>query len=482
MFFSLIKIIGFFLLVSAIAFGTSELSNSSGFIRFSAFNFEFTMSPAMAFLVFIAILMGFWFLLKVLGFFNALISLLSGDETAVSRFFSKNRERKGFDALADGMIALASGEGRLAISKAARAEKLLKRPELTNIITAQAAEFLKDKKQAYEFYKKLLADDRTRFVGVIGIMRQKLSEGDTDLALKLAEKAFSLKPKHEKTQDFLLSLQAEKEDWSGARKTLNAKLKYGNLPRDVHRRRDAVLALSEAKSILTEGRTIEAQEAAIEANRLSPDLIPAATMAAQSYISKSKIKNALRVIKKAWEVRPHPDLASVFLEVTENYEDKDRIKSFKTLARTQMSHIETKMFLAELSISSGDFSNAKSFLDSIKIDSGLTSRYLTNKAAIAKGEGEEDQVVRGLLNDALEAPRGPQWVCDNCSQVHSNWMPVCKNCSSLDSLSWKESLAEDDLALSGTVISPLINPKTEDKGLSGINEESEHRSFESSSN
>ena len=61
-------------------------------------------------------------------------------------------------------------------------------------------------------------------------------------------------------------------------------------------------------------------------------------------------------------------------------------------------------------------------------------------------------------------------------------MPVCKNCSSLDSLSWKESLAEDDLALSGTVISPLTNPKTEDKGLSGINEESEHSSFERSSN
>ena len=481
MFFSLIKIIGFFLLVLIIALGASELSNSSGFIRLSAFNFEFTVSPLIAFLAFIVVLIGFWLLLKVLGFFNALISFLSGDETAVSRFFSKNRERKGFDALADGMVALASGEGSLAISKAARAEKLLKRPELTNLITAQAAEVLKDKKQAYEFYKKLLNDDRTRFVGVIGIMKQKLSEGDTDLALKLAEKAFSLKPKHEKTQDFLLSLQAEKEDWRGARKTLNAKLKYGNLPRDVHRRRDAVLAFSEAKSILTEGKTIEAQEAAIEANRLSPDLIPAAAMAARSYLSKSKIKNALRVIKKAWEVRPHPDLANVFLEVTESYEDKDRMKSFKTLARTQMNHKETKMFLAELSISSNDFSAAKSFLDSMEIDSGLSSRYLTNKAAIAKGEGAEDQVIRGLLNDALKAPRGPQWVCDNCSQVHSNWMPVCKNCSSLDSLSWKESLAEDNLTLSGTVISSLTNSENEDEESSRINEESKNSTFKGSS-
>jgi len=35
--------------------------------------------------------------------------------------------------------------------------------------------------------------------------------------------------------------------------------------------------------VIAEGKTIEAREAAIEANRLSPDLIPAAVMAAQSY-------------------------------------------------------------------------------------------------------------------------------------------------------------------------------------------------------
>tara|TARA_B100000686_G_C15900540_1_gene530027 strand:+ start:178 stop:495 length:318 start_codon:yes stop_codon:yes gene_type:complete len=103
--------------------------------------------------MFLFILIFFLILFKVLGFFNAVVSFVSGDETAVSRFFSKNRERKGFEALADGMVALASGEGRLAIAKAAKAEKLLKRPELTNLITAQAAEALKDKSKAYEFYK-----------------------------------------------------------------------------------------------------------------------------------------------------------------------------------------------------------------------------------------------------------------------------------------------------------------------------------------
>ncbi len=66
----------------------------------------------------------------------------------------------------------------------------------------------------------MLTDERTRFVGVRGIMKQKLAEGDTDTAMKLAEKAFAMKPKHEETQDILLRLQAEHEDWTGARKTL----------------------------------------------------------------------------------------------------------------------------------------------------------------------------------------------------------------------------------------------------------------------
>ena len=38
-------------------------------------------------------------------------------------------------------------------------------------------------------------------------MKKRLSEGDTDTALKLAEKAFSLKPKHEETQDVLIAFR-----------------------------------------------------------------------------------------------------------------------------------------------------------------------------------------------------------------------------------------------------------------------------------
>ncbi len=455
MIWSLVKILCFVALVVAATFGVSQLLETSGGVRISLLNTEFSLSPLMAVASLVALLLAFWLTLKLLGFLVAVFRFLNGDETAVSRYFDRNRERKGFEALADGLMALASGEGRTAMAKAARAEKYLNRPELTNLITAQAAEIAGDGRKAQEVYKQLLTDERTRFVGVRGIMKQKLAEGDTTTALKLAEKAFALKPRHEETQDVLLKLQAGAEDWSGARKTLGAKLKSGALPRDVHKRRDAVLALSEAKDILDEGKTIEAREAAIAANKLSPDLIPAATLAARSYIEQSKSRYATRVLKKAWAVQPHPDLAAAFAEIEPNESPEERIKRFRVLTQIAPDNPETKMLLAELNIAAEDFPAAKRALGDLA-ETAPTARSLAILAAIERGEGSDDSIVRGLLTKALTTSRGPQWICDNCQNIHSSWGPVCDNCGAFDTMAWKEAPKSEISMPSGADMLPLI--------------------------
>lgn len=465
MLWSLIKILVFVGVVIAVALGLGMLLETSGGVRISVANTEFTLSPLRAILALVGVLFLFWLTLKVLGLLIAVFRFLNGDETAVSRYFDRNRERKGFEALADGLMALASGEGRTAMSKAAKAEKYLKRPELTNLIAAQAAEVSGDTKKAQEVYKRLLTDERTRFVGVRGIMKQRLAEGDTDTALKLAEKAFALKPKHTETQDVLLKLQAGNEDWSGARKTLNAKLKYGALPRDVHRRRDAVLALSEARDVMVDGSTIEAREAAIEANRLSPDLIPAAVFAAQGYIEQDKPRYAVRVLKKAWDAQPHPDLAAAFASIAPDETPQARIKRFGQLTKSKPDHPETKMLLAELNIAAEDFPAARRAIGKLA-EQEPTARSVTIMAAIERGEGADDHVVRAWLAKALSVSRGPQWVCDNCQQIHASWTPVCSNCSSFDTLSWKEAPMAELTLPGGAEMLPLIVGAIEDKTTS----------------
>lgn len=462
MLWSLLKILFFVVLVAAAAMGAGMLMETGTGVRLAIGNIEFNMGPLHAVIFAAVLIFAVWALIKLAGLLVAVVKFLMGDETAISRYFSRNRERKGFKAIAESLTALASGEGREALSKAARAERYLNRPELTNLLMAQAAEMAGDRKKAQDVYKRLLQDDKTRFVGVRGIMKQRLAEGDTDTALKLAEKAHDLKPAHEEVQDILLQLQADHADWTGARKTLNSKLKTGVLPRDIHRRRDATLALSEACDILAEGKTVEAREAAIEAHRLSPDLIPAAAMAARSYIEQGKSRYATRILKKAWSVQPHPDLASAFADIKPDETPEARIKRFRALTTIAPNDPETRMLKAELRIAAEDFPAARQALGDLP-ETHPTARSLTLMAAIERGEGSDDSVVRGWLTKALTASRGPQWICDNCGTVHAQWAPVCQNCSGFDTLSWKEATTGEISMPRSTEMLPLIVGAIEDK-------------------
>jgi len=458
MIWSLIKVLLFIAAIAGLTWGATLLLHNGDGIRIAAAGYEVTLGPLQAIVALAVGLLVLWLIARLVGFLTAILRFVTGDETAISRYFDRNRERKGFAALADGMIALAAGENRVALSRALKAEKLLSNPELTTIMVAQAAEAAGDNKRAEQAYKALLAHDRTRFVGIRGLLGQKLAEGDHDTALKLAEKAFALKPRHLETQDILLKLQAETQDWKGARATLEAKRKTGGLGKDLFRRRDAVLALQEARKVMEEGASIEAREAAIAANKQSPDLIPAAAMAARGLATSGDTKGATRVIRKAWEAQPHPDLAAAFAEIEPEETPVARLKRFRQLTELHADHPETRMLLAELNIAAEDFPAARRALGDLP-ETKPTGRALALRAAIARGEGGDEAEVRGWLARALTAPRGPQWCCDKCQAIHAQWAPICDNCGGFDTLSWREPPETATPSPTGAEMLPLIvNP------------------------
>ncbi len=472
MLWSLTKVILFVASIAALALGAGYLMEADGGVRITAGTVEFSLDPLTAAIALVLLVLAIWFVLKLGSLVMATVRFLNGDETAISRWFDRNRERKGYQALADGLVALASGDGREAMGKVARAKRYLRKPELTDLLAAQAAELAGDKREAEEVYRRLLGHEATRFVGVRGIMKQRLATDDTETAAALAEKAFVLKPGHEETQDILLGLQAKKADWKGARKTLGAKLSTGTLPRDIFRRRDAVLALSEAKALLDDGESLDAEPYAIEANRLSPDLVPAAVLAARSHIAQGRKRHATRVLRKAWEARPHPDLAAAFAEIESEETPERRISRFDALTRMHTDHPETKMLLAELHIAAKDFPAARGVLGDLVRDAP-TARALTIMAAVERGEGADETVVRSWLARAVTASRGSQWVCDNCRNVHAAWVPVCKSCDAFDTLSWSVP-DEGEVAMPESTGMPSLivdRPEAESVALAAKNDD-----------
>ena len=455
MLWSLSKVILFVVAIAALTFAAGRMSDAEGVMQITVADWEFTLGALQIAVVVLCFSVIIWVALRVVGLLTATVRFLAGDETAISRYFDRNRERKGYRALSEGLMALAAGEARLALTRAQAAEKLLGKPELTTLLVAQAAEAVGDSARAAKAYKTLLSDDRTRFVGIRGLLKQKLAQGDNATALKLAEKAFELRPKHQETQDLLLKLQSDAGDWSGARATLGAKLKTGALPKDVYRRRDAVLALQEAKIVISDTASIEAREAGIEANRLSPDLIPAAVLAARSYAEKGDKRNAVRVLKKAWEVLPHPDLAGAMAAIEPDETPLERLKRFKVLTTLRTEADETRMLQAELQIAAEDFPEARRALGDLPTRHP-TQRSLALSAAIARGEGADDASVRDLIAQALAAPLGPQWCCDTCQASHGQWYPICDNCGGFDTLTWREPKATSSYPHGFAELLPLM--------------------------
>ena len=470
MLWSLIKILSFVAMVMLISFGAGRLMEAQGGVMIQYAGLELSFGALQAALLVLGLLVSFWLVLKLLGLVVALLRFINGDETALSRYFDRNRERRGFEALSDGLMALASGDGRDAMAKAKKADRLLNRPDLTNLIMAQAAVANGDRQTAKATYKKLLKDPKTRFVGTYGLLQQHLQDGDTEVALKLAEHAFALKPRHGETQDVLLKLQAGQEDWRGVRTTLTAKLKHGSLPKDVHKRRDAVFALSQSRDLRAEGKLEEAQTYAVEANRLAPGLVPAALLSAEGHREQNNVKQASRILRAAWQLAPHPDLAAGFAALAPDEASVARLKRFGQFTKGTESHPETKMLMAELYVAMADFDAARQALGDLA-KSDPTIRALTILAAIERGDGADDQSVRRLLTQAISAQRDPQWICDNCGHVHHDWEPVCLNCEAIDSIAWKrppmsEAVSPDMLPLivghmarSDEDFPPLLEPE-----------------------
>ena len=455
MFWTLIKILLFVAVVLGLAYGAGQLMDSNQTVGLRILDMEFVLGPIQAIIALVAFTVALWVVLKLLGLALAVLRFMTGDETAIRRFFMRNREKRGLDALLMALIAQAEGDGKTAIVKAEKAHKLLNRPVMTNLLVAQAAEMKGNRTLAEERYKALLGDNRSRFIGVQGLMRAKLDQGDKDKARALAAKALEMQPAHEPTQNTLLQLQTEAEDWSGARKTLMTKKSSGHLPRDVWRRRDALLALQDAEGMAAAGDLGAARAAAIEANRLSPDLIPAAVAAAQALVAQGKGSYATKVIKKAWKVQPHPELAAAFAAIETDETATQRRVRFEKLLRMHPDADETRLLRAELLIVDEDFPAARRALGDL-CTRNPTVRALTIMAAIERGEGADDAVVRGWLARALTARRGPQWICAKCQHEHASWLAICDNCGAFDTLEWRDAPDSAGPSATQTELLPLI--------------------------
>ncbi|MEM7236548.1 MAG: heme biosynthesis HemY N-terminal domain-containing protein [Pseudomonadota bacterium] len=404
---SFVRYILFIVLVAAVTWGAYQLMEDRGSVFINIADYEITLKPIAAVVLLLLGFLAMFVLFKIAGLIIAIYRFICGDETAISRFFNRSRERRGFDALSRAMTALAEGDGRTAKAKSAKAERLLERPELTRLVSAQSAELSGDVTRAKRYYKDLAEDKRSSIVGVKGLLTLAKNDGDEERALKLAKQAYYLKPKDEEVLDNLYTLQSRSFDWRGARSTLADQRRAGFLPKPEASRREAMLALAQAEDAEELGQSENARKLALEAVKLDPVNIDAVTTASRLLVQAGSKRAANRIIMKAWSFVPGPQLAAAFAALEPDETPDQRSQRFKKLFEVKATGTEANLVRAELALSLRNWGEARRAMSRLE-ENEPSARSCAIMAAIARGEGEPDAVVRGWLAKALGAPRGAE--------------------------------------------------------------------------
>ncbi len=348
----------------------------------------------------------------------------------------ESRRRRGYLALTRGMVAVAAGDAADADRQVKRADVLLDEPPLTMLLSAQAAQLVGDEHAAGRFFTAMLDRPETEFLGVRGLLTQAMKRGDEAETLKLAQRAYGLKPDSEWVAASLFDQQVKGGRWAAAEETLDRSLKSKLVPPARGRRHRAVLAHQQSLEASARGDAAKALKLARTAHRLEPAFVPAAARLASLLAASGKHRKAAAVVEKVWRLRPHPDLLPVWRAAHPEDDALGAVRTVQRLAELHPGHEESHIAVAEVALEAKLWGEARKHLKAVA-GNGAAARVCRLMARLEESEhGDMARARDWLMRSSLGDP-GPAWVCSDCGTVAGEWVIRCGKCKSFDSLSWQ---------------------------------------------
>ena len=328
----------------------------------------------------------------------------------------ENRRSRGYQALNHGMVALASGDARAAEKWAKKANTLLQDPPLTRLLSAQAAQLNGDEAEAARHYRAMLENDETRFLGLRGLVLQARREGDEASARRYLLEAKALRPTSDWVLASLFEISEQAGDLGEAEAALAAVQRQKLLPRAEVARKHAVILLQRAVQAQQDGQPAQARKYAKQANKLAPDLVPAACLLAS--------------------LAPHADLAQAYLDLHRQEEPLRRYKHLATLVAADANHPEAHLALAQAALTAQLWGETRRHLESLS-EADLDQRAYRLYARLEEAERQDSAASHHWLKQGEEAQAAPGWVCEDCGAVSQSWSAHCGACQAFDRLRWR---------------------------------------------
>lgn len=423
----MIRVVLFLIVVALIAAGVVWFADRPGDIVLTWMGYRIETSvlvAGLALILLVAVLMILWSVLR---------ALLRSPEQ-VSLFFRHRRAMKGHQAITRGLIAIGAGDQKLARRAADDAARLSPDEALTLLLNAQAAQLSGDPAAAERVFREMARRDDTKLLGLRGLYIEAQRRHDGATARRAAEEAARVAPSLTWAGRAVIDDRCAASDWSGALAALEAM--KPTLDKAEYRRKRAVLLTARAIA-LGDTQRDTAREAVLEAVKLAPDLVPAAALAGRRLSEAGEPRKARRILERAWESSPHPDLAEAYADLRLGDSARERLARMQKLADKVPGQLEGALAVARAAVEAKEFATARKTLEPYL--AAPTRRVATLMAEIEEAEHGDTGRVREWMGRAMRAAGDPAWTADGV--VSDRWLPVTPN-GRLDGFQWRVPLAE----------------------------------------
>ena len=448
----MIRVVFFLLVVGALALGTAWLADRPGdvVVTWQGMRIETSlMVLAAAILAAMAVLAVIWTLLRAI-FSSPFI---------FRRHLHRRRGERAYEAISRGLIAVGSGDLVAARQHAAEAKRIAPAEPLALFLSAQSAQLAGDREAADAAFRAMASRADTKALGLHGLFVEARRRNDLISAHAFAEEAARANPSLGWAGRAVLEFRCTTGDWAGALALLEGNKRA--LDKDSYRRQRAVMLT--ARALATEETDRDNAKAfALEAAKLAPTFVPAATIAGRMLAEGGELRRATRVLEKAWRANPHPDLAQVFSDLRFGDAARDRLKRIEGLVKKMPGHIEGALAMARAAIDAQEFGKARATLASYL--AAPTKRVALLMAELERAERNDEGRAREWLSRALHAAPDPAWTAEG--HVSDRWLPASPS-GRLDAFEWR-------VPVTGiTSTAPVIEPEVPASTAASVATESE---------
>ena len=345
----------------------------------------------------------------------------------------KRRER-GFQALSDGLAAVAGGQVKQARKLASRAEKLLQNPRLTGLLSAQSAALSGEKDKMRRHFEAMREQPETALAGLRGLLDLALQDRARDQAISLAQEARKLAPEDGALAERLFSLLVERGQLAEAQELVIEAGRSKALSKARTARYRALLLNERARRAEQDGDAQDALSFAKLAVSNDPGFADAALRLARLQAAQGLTRQAAAALEKAWRAEPLPELAEAYGKLQAGEAPLQKLRRLDKLAAFHPERWVTQRLMGEIALEAKLWGQARKYLTAAA--RRPTASLLGLLARLEVGEYKNQEAAQKWLSTPPAAE--PDWQCQECGHHCADWQIFCPDCGGLDALRWSD--------------------------------------------